>query len=106
MDPKAGYVLVHADEWFPDEPYGQYNVFIKGAAKEFLFQADGHAEVRGRIWGSFTNPPEVHEILIVIAPQEYAKMEPGVDYVLVPKDGSAGHEWKTRGRIAIRREQR
>jgi hypothetical protein len=105
MDPKAGYVLAHAEEWFPDEPYGQYSVFIKGAAKEFLFRADGHPDVRGRVWGSITNPPDVHEILIVIAPQEYAKMEPGVDYVLVPKDGPAGYGWKTTGRVAIRTER-
>jgi hypothetical protein len=103
MDSKAGYVLAHAEEWFSDEPYAQYNVFIKGAAKEFLFQAEGHADVLGRIWGSFTNPPEVHEILIVIAPEEYAKFEPGVDYALVPRNASAGYEWKTKGRVAIRR---
>jgi hypothetical protein len=105
MDPKAGYVLAHAQEWFPDESYGQYSVFIKGAAKEFRFQAEGHADVLGRIWGSFTDPPEIHEILIVIAPQEYARMEPDVEYVLVPKNGSAGYEWKTKGRVAIRRER-
>jgi hypothetical protein len=105
MDPKAGYVLAHAREWFPDEPYGQYSVFIKGAGKEFLFRAEGHADVLGRIWGSFTDPPEVHEILIVIAPQEYAKMEPGADYVLISKNGSAVYQWKTEGRVSIRRER-
>jgi hypothetical protein len=104
MDPAAGYVLAHAEEWFPDESYGQYSVFMKQAPKEFLFRADGHADVRGRLWGSFTDPPDVHEILIVIAPGEYARMEPGVDYVIVPQDGPAGYAWKTRGRVVIRRE--
>jgi hypothetical protein len=105
MDPKAGCVLAHAEEWFPGEPYGQYSVFIKGASKEFLFQAEGHADIRGRIWGSFTNPPDVHEILIVIAPQEYARMEPGVDYVVVPKQEPGGYQWKTKGRVTIRKER-
>jgi hypothetical protein len=104
MDPKAGYVLAHVEEWFPDESYAQYRVFLQGASKRFLLQADGHADVRGSFWGSITNPPDVHEIAIVIAPQEYARMEPGVDYVLVPQNQQGGKPWKTRGRVVIRRQ--
>jgi hypothetical protein len=105
MDPSSGYVLVHAEEWFPDEPYGQYSVFIKAAPKEFLFQAEGKADVRGRIWGSFTNPPDVHEIVIVIAPQEFARMEPGIDYRVVPQNGAEKLAWKATDGLAIRKER-
>lgn len=105
MDPQSGYVLAHAEEWFPEEPYAQYSVFIKNAGKDFVFRADGHADVAGRVWGSLTNPPDVHEIMIVIARGDFARMEPGVDYVLVPKNGPAGYEWKTKGRLAIRKER-
>jgi hypothetical protein len=104
MDARAGYVLAHVGEWFPDESYTQYRVFLNDAAKEFLFQAEGHTDVRGRFWGSVTNPPDVHEIAIVIAPQEYARMAPGVEYVLVPQNRPGGKMWKTEGRITIRRE--
>jgi hypothetical protein len=105
LDPNSGYVLTHAEEWFPDEPYAQYNVFMKNAAKAFLFLAENHAEVHGLIMGSITNPPEVHEIVIVIPPPEYAKMDPGIEYVLVPQNGQGKYTWKTKGRVTIKRER-
>jgi hypothetical protein len=80
-------------------------MFINAAPKEFLFQAKSRADILGRVWGSFTNPPEIHEVLILLAPPEYAKMESGVDYVLVPKNRPEGYTWRTKGRITIRKER-
>ena len=53
-----------------------------------------------------TAAPDVHEIAIVLAPQEFARMEPGVEYVLVPQNRPGGKGWKTQGRVAIKREPR
>src|SRR5262249_27498215 len=105
MKPGTGYVLVHAAEWNPDGPATQYRSFTQDAGKEFLFQSDGRADVRGRFWGTLTNGPDEHEIAIVIAPEEYAKMEPGADYVLVPQNKEGGKPWKTQGRLRIKREE-
>jgi hypothetical protein len=100
-DPKAGYVVAHIDEWFPDEPFGQYRVFVENAAKDFLLQAMGEADVRGRFMGTITNPPDVHELIVFIAPDDFAKMKPGVQYTIVPQNGTAKYIWKTRGDIKI-----
>jgi hypothetical protein len=103
MDPKAGYVVAHIEEWLPDESYTQYRLFLQNAAKDFVFQADGQADVRGRFWGTITDPPDIHELVVVIAPQDFAKMKPGVNYALVPQNGTANNAWKTRGRVTIAR---
>jgi hypothetical protein len=103
MAPGAGYVLIHVAEWNPERPATQYRGFTQDAGKEFLFQANGHADVHGRFWGTLTNGPDDHEIAIVIAPQEYARMEPEIEYVVVPQNKEGGKTWKTQGRITIKR---
>jgi hypothetical protein len=103
MDPTAGYVLVHVDEWNAGGPATQYRSFTQDAGKEFLFRAEGHADVRGRFWGTLVDAPEVHEIAIVIAPQEYAKMDADVDYEVLPQNKDGGKPWKMRGRIVVRK---
>jgi hypothetical protein len=105
MQPGAGYVLVHVAEWNPQGPATQYRSFTQDAGKEFLFQAEGHADVRGRFWGTLVDAPNVHEIGIVIAAPEYARMEPGVDYVLVPQNKDGGKRWMTKERITIRKPE-
>jgi hypothetical protein len=103
MKPGTGYVLVHVAEWNPEGPATQYRSFTQDAGKEFVFQADGHANVRGRFWGTLASPPEVHEIAIALEPDEYAQMAPGVEYVLVPQNKEGGKPRKTQGRITIRK---
>ena len=49
------------------------------------FQATGEADVRGHYWGTITNPPDVHELVVSIAPEEFSKMKPGVEYSYVMK---------------------
>jgi hypothetical protein len=105
MDPKSGYVVAHIDEWFPEESYSQYRIFMQSAAKDFLFQATGQEDVRGRYWGTITSPPDVHELAISIAPEELGKMKPGVAYLLVPQNGSADKVWKLRGEVTIQRDR-
>jgi hypothetical protein len=103
MKPDSGYILVHVAEWNPEGPATQYRSFTQDAGKEFLFQAEGHADVRGRFWGTLVSTPDGHEIAIVLAPQEYVKMEAGVEYVLVPQNKEGGKPWKTQGRITIKK---
>jgi hypothetical protein len=105
MDPTAGYVVAHIDEWFPDESYSQYRIFLQGAAKEFLFRAAGQEDIRGRYWGTITSPPDVHEVVISITSTEFGKMKPDVGYLLVPQSGSADKEWTLRGEVTIQRDR-
>jgi Transglutaminase-like superfamily len=99
------HVLLHADEWFADEPYMQYKLFVLAAPKEFLLRAAGRADVRGRVNGTFTNPPDVHEIDVVISASEYAAMATSVDYELVALPDAAGYAWKAKGRLVVRKER-
>jgi hypothetical protein len=102
---RAGYVLAHVEEWFADEPYTQYKLFLQTAPKDFVFQADGRPPIRGRLAGSATSPPDFHEIAIAIPPSEFEKMEPAVDYTFLPPKGTPGHEWKTKGTLTIKRQR-
>ena len=71
------------------------------AGKEFLFQADGHPDVRGKITtGSIVGHTD-HELIIAIPPEEYARMDSGVEYTLTPRNEVPGYEWKIKGRVTI-----
>ncbi len=97
----SGQLLIHGDEWIDGEPWQQYKVFLLAAGKEFLFQADGHADVQGRTtMGSIVGRTD-HELIIAIPPEEFAKMVPGVEYTLKPRNEVPGYAWKTKGRVAI-----
>jgi len=105
MDPRTGYLVAHIDEWFPEESFAQYRIFLQGAAKDFLFQATGQPDVRGRYWGTITDPPDVHELVIAIAPDELAKMKSDVAYVLVPQNGSSDKRWKMQEGVTLKRDR-
>jgi RNA polymerase sigma factor (sigma-70 family) len=101
----GGHVVVHGEEWFDDEPYHQYKVFMQAADKQFLFRAEGRPDVRGQISMSFVTQPSagLREMEILIPPAEYARMESGVEYTLTPRNEAAGYQWKTKGPITIKK---
>ena len=71
--------------------------------KVFLFKANGQPEVKGRTTASSItwHSRDLHEIEVVIQPEEYAKMAPNVVYMLEPLNGVAGYGWKVKGRVTI-----
>jgi len=100
----AGRLFIHGDEWFDDQPWQQHKAFYQAAGKEFLFKADGHPDVRGRItMASIIGPTQsgIREMEILIPTAEYAKMTAGIEYTLTPRNEVAGYEWKTKGRVTI-----
>ena len=99
-------LLLHGEEWLDDESGPQYRPFLEAAGKEFLFKADGHPDVHGRITTSSItwHSRNLHEIELLIPREEYARMEPGVEYTLAPPNDVAGYEWKTKGKVAIMRK--
>jgi RNA polymerase sigma factor (sigma-70 family) len=100
-DDGSGQLLIHGEEWIDGEPWQQYKVFLLAAGKEFLFQADGHPDVHGRITtGSIVGQTD-HELIIQIPPEELARMEPGVAYTVTPRNEVAGYQWKIKGRVTI-----
>ena len=105
-DNGSGQLLIHGEEWIEGVPWQQYKVFLLAAGKEFLFQADGHPDVHGRITtGSIVGRTD-HELIIAIPPEELARMEPGVEYTLKPQNEMPGYEWKTKGRVTIAKKPR
>jgi RNA polymerase sigma factor (sigma-70 family) len=97
----SGQLLIHGEEWIEGEPWQQYKVFLLAVGKEFLFQADGHPDVHGRITTISIVGRADHELVIAIPPEEFARMEPGVEYTLKPRNEVSGYEWKTKGRVTI-----
>jgi len=96
-------ILVHGEEWFADLSGPQYRPFLEAAGKDFLFHADNHPDIRGRITTSSItwHSRDLHEIEILIPAAEYARMQPGALYTLTPAKDVAGYQWKTTGRVTI-----
>src|SRR5262249_50767881 len=103
--PGAGRVLIHGEEWSDGLPYQQYKLFLQDAGPEFLFRAEGHGDIRGRLSGYYVTHESrgIREFEIVIPRSEYDAMVPGVEYVLTPRNEVKGYAWKTKGRITIER---
>ncbi len=101
----SGHIMVHGEEWFDDQPYQQYKIFLQLAGKKFLFKAEGEPDVHGHItMGYFTHPSRgLREIEILIPAQDYAKMKPGIAYTLTPENEVAERTWKTQGPLTIKR---
>jgi RNA polymerase sigma factor (sigma-70 family) len=99
-------LVIHAEEWFDDEPGNQYRPFLQAAGKEFLLRADGRPDVQGRITTSSITWPSrnLREIEVLIPRKEYARMEPAVEYALLPRNEVPGYEWKIPARVTIRKK--
>jgi len=101
-----GQLFIHGEEWFDDQPWQQLKTFLQAAGKEFVFQADGQPDVIGRVTtGSCTSPTQnLREIEVLIARDDYARMKPGVEYSLIPRNEVRGYQWKIKGRVTITRK--
>jgi hypothetical protein len=93
--------FIHGDEWIEGEPWQQYKVFMQAAGKEWLLQAEGQRDIHARITVGSVVGRELHELEVQIPPEDYARMAPGVEYTLVPRNEVAGYRWKTKGRVTI-----
>jgi RNA polymerase sigma factor (sigma-70 family) len=100
-------LLIHGEEWFEDETGPQYRPFLESAGKKFVFEADNHPPVHGRITTSSItwHSRNLHKIEILLPREEYAKMQPGVEYTLTPKNEIAGYQWKIKGRVTIMKQR-
>jgi RNA polymerase sigma factor (sigma-70 family) len=96
-----GVFFIHGEEWIEGEPWQQYKVFMQAAGKEWLLRAEGHRDVLARITVGSVVGRELHELEVIIPPEEYARMVPGVEYTLIPRNEVPGYEWKTRGRVTL-----
>jgi hypothetical protein len=100
-------LLIHGEEWFADEAGPQYRPFLEAAGKEFLFEADSHPDVHGRITTSSItwHSRNLHEIEVLVTAAEFSKMEAGVEYTVTPRNNVAGFEWKTKGHVTIMKKK-
>jgi hypothetical protein len=101
-----GHLLIHGEEWVPDQDHLQYKKFMSRVDKNFLFRAKGQADIRGQMEMSFWTggPSNLREILVVIPPQEFAKMAKGVAYTIHPVNAAADYQWKVKEGLTIKRE--
>ena len=81
---------------------------MQAAGKEWLLRADGRPDIHGRTTTSSItwHSRGLHEIEILIPRDEYARMEPEVEYTLEPRNEVPGYQWKTKGRVTVAKERR
>jgi hypothetical protein len=65
----------------------------------------GKTLIERRTTGSVIGSPDIRELELLIPPEDYARMEPGVEYTLVPRNEVSGYHWKTRGRVTIAKKR-
>ncbi len=100
-------LLIHGEEWFDDESGPQYRPFLEAAGKEFLFQADGHPDVHGRIttssitWHSRNLREDRGRDPTRGVRQDGARRRV---HAHAPQRG-AGYAWKTKGRVTITKKR-
>jgi hypothetical protein len=102
----AGRLFFHGEEWLEDAgDYLQYKAFLKRADNHFVLEAKGRPAVKARWSGSFyTNAPaKLRELEILIPPEEFAKMAPGVAYTVRPRNNRKGYTWSVRDGLTVTR---
>lgn len=103
----AGRLMIRGDEWLENAgDYLQYKAFMHRADKNFVFQAKGQPDVRGKLSMSFyTHASEnVRDMEVVLPREEYAKMAKDVPYTIHPVNGVAGYQWKVREGVTVVRK--
>jgi hypothetical protein len=104
-----GQLLIHGEEWFPEQDHVQYREFMIRADKDFVFQAEGHPDVKAKInapYGAFwtSSHDNLREILVVIPKDELAKMAKDVAYTIRPVNSVATYQWKVKEGLTITRQ--
>ena len=61
----------------------------------------GKTLIERRTTGSVIGSPDIRELELLIPPEDYARMEPGVEYTLTPRNEVPGYRWKTKGRVTV-----
>jgi len=102
LDQRSGHVLFQVEEVQEGGGIAQYKPFYEAADKDFVLRCEGHADVvahaeRG-YWGSGL-------FYLRIPPEELARMEEGVAYALVPRNGVPGYAWNVREGVALTRTE-
>jgi hypothetical protein len=96
-------ILLHGEEWFADEPGFGYRPFLEAAGKDVVLKSDKHTDVHGRITTSSItwHSRNLHEIEVLIPRDEYARMQPGVEYTLALPSDVDGCKWELKARVTI-----
>ncbi|HUR29003.1 MAG TPA: hypothetical protein VM509_12510 [Planctomycetota bacterium] len=95
----AGHLLAHVDTDFPKEGSDAYAEFYEGVAKRFLLRAAGHPDIpvhasRG-YW--INDKKDLKEFYLHVDPEDFAKMDVGIEYELSWLGGSDPFSWKVSG---------
>jgi hypothetical protein len=96
--------FIHGEEWFENAgDYLQYKRFMSRADKNLVLRAKGKPDVSCRVSMNFytRSSQNLRELEVVIPPAEYAKMDKGVSYELVPNNSKAGYAWNVREGLAL-----
>ena len=101
----AGFLFIHGDEWFKGEHYTQYKDFMGRADPRFELVADGVARIKGSLSTLYitSESNDLREIEIRFEPAEFAKLQTGVTYRLVPANSNEKYRWKIAEDVRIKK---
>ena len=99
--------FTHGEEWFENAgDYLQYKLFMRRADKNFVLRSKDKPDVACRVSMNFYTHASrnLRELEVVIPAAEYAKMEPGVAYTLVPTNAQEPYRWKVGEGVVLARD--
>ena len=94
-DDPAGHFLVHVKEGKPGLRASQYKSFWSACGKDFTLTAEGEPTIRAQATRGYWAEPEkgIQEFHFAIAPEELARMKPGIPYALAAADQDEDFRW-------------
>ena len=101
----AGHLLMHVDEFRPNESSTQYKHFYGQVSKQFVLRAEGRPDVPARAArGYWVNSKEdTREFYLRIEPSEIGAMDAGVPYTLIALNQDGPYEWVVADGLQITR---
>jgi len=100
----AVIALLHPAECFDDQDYRQYRRFLDREDPSFTLRAPGRADIPARLTQGFYTSGSERLIALCIGKADYAGMQPGVGYSLVPKNEKPNAMWAVGTAVKVRKE--
>ncbi|HYF48653.1 MAG TPA: transglutaminase domain-containing protein [Planctomycetota bacterium] len=98
------YLLLHAEEWFDDQPGTQFRPFKNTATKKFKLVAGGDSIPLLFTYGYCTSPEEkLREFITEVSAADYERMSDSAEYELVPVDQDKNFVWNVKEGLRVRK---
>ena len=94
----GGHLFLHARHWVDGVNASQYATFWQEVDKRYQLVARGERKVSGEAQRGYWKT----EFYVYFEPKELAKLKPGVEYELVPRNRGKDHQWLVDEGVIVR----